>query len=203
MDKNEKILKDSIDGLKQSTAPDIWPFLVSELDSANEQNKEVLSKSIESLPQHNAPDIWLGVSSGVETKSKNWWKYLGIAASVSLVIMITYLFSLNQTTEKLTYSTEQVESFNTSQDFSNINTDVDDLLLRYIKENCTRLTSTCQDPEFKELLDAYMELDKTKKELNQTLKKSNDKAQVMKYLIKVEKSQTEIGKDMLKKMKSI
>ena len=117
--------------------------------------------------------------------------------------MISYVLIPNQSSEQISYSTEQLEFFDVNENLNTISSSPDDLLLTYVKENCTRLAATCQDPEFKELLEAYMELNETKKELNQTLKNSNDQAQVMKYLIKVEKSQTEIGKNMLKKMKSI
>ncbi|MEM6736794.1 MAG: hypothetical protein AAGC64_09545 [Bacteroidota bacterium] len=203
MEKNKEILKESIDGLRQSEGPNIWSLIARELDSQEEQNKDTLARSIEFLPEYEAPNVWLGVSSKLKAKSANRWKYLAMAASVSLVAVFSYLFLSNQPSEKLSYSTEQVEFFEGGQQVSIISDDAEDLLLGYIKENCTRLAATCQDPEFKELLEVYIELDETKKELNQALEKSIDQAQVMKYLIKVEKHQTRIGKDMLKKMKSI
>ncbi|NQZ78536.1 MAG: hypothetical protein HRT61_20850 [Ekhidna sp.] len=203
MDKNEAILKQSIQGLKQSEAPDIWSSIETELNSQEEANKEVLLKAINALGSHEAPDVWTGVSEELQTKSQNTWKYLAIAASVSLVAVLSLLFLPNQSSETLSYSSEQVEFFDVNQPLPTINSHADDMLLTYIKENCTRLAATCQDPEFKELLEAYMELDETKQELKQTLEQANDPTQIMKYLIKVEKSQTELGKDMLQKMKSI
>lgn len=203
MEKNKEVLRESIDGLRQSEGPNIWSLISAELDNQEERNKDLLARSIEFLPEYKAPNVWSGVSSKLEAKSASRWKHLAIAASVSLVAVFSYLFLANQRSEKLSYSIEQVEFFEGGQQVSLINDDAEDLLLGYIKENCTRLAATCQDPEFKELLEAYIELDETKKELNQALEKSIDQAQVMKYLIKVEKHQTRIGKDMLKKMKSI
>ncbi len=202
VEKNEKILKESIEGLKQSEGPNIWLQIAAELDSEEEQNQEILVKSIQSLSQQEAPDVWLNVSSKLESKSANQWKYLAIAASISLVVLVSYFILPHRSAEEITYSTEQVEFFGVGQYVAeDINTD--DILLTYIKENCVRLATTCQDPEFKALLESYMELDATKDELNKALEKAPDQSKVMKYLIKVEKNQTEIGKDMLKKMKSI
>ncbi|GAB4249641.1 MAG: hypothetical protein Tsb0034_29000 [Ekhidna sp.] len=203
MEQNDRVLKDSIKGLRQAEAPNIWSSIAAGLDDQNEQNREVLGRSIEALPQHDAPDVWAGVAREMGAKREGVWKYLAIAASISLVAVVSFLFLSNPPSERVSYSTEQVDFFDVNQSLPSITSDADDMLLTYIKENCTRLATTCQDPEFKELLEAYMELDETKKELNQALKKTTDQAQVMKYLIKVEKSQTELGKDMLKKMRSI
>ena len=200
MEKNTHILTRSIEGLRQTEGPDIWSSIVVELTS-REENKEVLSQSVQSLAQHQAPDVWMEVSSGLSAKSGKRWKYYAAAASLVLIGLVSVLLVPKQA-EEITYSTEQVDFFEVGQRVTGYN-GADDVLLSYIKENCVRLAATCQDPEFKSLLEMYMELDVRKEELNKALQLAPDQTKVMKYLIKVEKNQTEIGKDMLKKMKSI
>jgi len=196
----------SVDGLRKVEAPDIWSSIQSELDGQKEENRENLLNAIESLPVHEAPDIWLPITSQISIKKSPIWKNLSIAAAVSiLLVSFGYLVWVNDSApkEKLTYSTEEVEFFEASidPDFSEL--DADNMVLTYIKENCTRLAATCQDPEFKELLEAYIELNETKEKLNADLGGVQKHPQMMKYLIKVEKDQAEIGRNMLKKLKSI
>lgn len=202
MEENRNILNQSIRQLKQVEGPDVWVAISAELDKQEEQNRDRLSRSIQLLPVKEAPQVWSVVANNLDDRSISPWKYLAIAASVSLLALITYLVVPKTSAEEVTYSTEQVAFFEVGQQISETN-DADDLLLSYIKENCVQLATTCQDPEFKELLEAYMELSDTKEALNEALEVAPDQTQVMKYLIRVEKNQTQIGKDMLKKMKSI
>ena len=205
MEENRQKLKQSIEGLEQLKAPDIWSSIESELDASPEQNSASLKDAIKSLKDHEAPDVWIEVSSSLEEKKNFTWRYLSVAASISLLAVLAYLIlpNPNRSNESIIYSTEELEVFQVEQDITPINSSADDMLLAYIKENCTRLAATCQDPEFKELLEIYTELNKTKEELNRALMVTTNRTQLMKYLIKVEKNQTEIGKDMLKKIKSI
>ena len=185
-------------------APDIWPRIRAELDSEGEENVGQLRKAIGALKEQEAPDIWMKVSEGLETK-KSRWRYWYMAASVSLLMVAGYWFfdGSDIPSEQLTYTTEEVTFFDVGIKAPVEVAEADDVLLTYVKENCTRLIATCQDPEFKALLEAYMELDDTKEKLNRQMHQADKYPRMMKYLIKVEKDQAEIGKDMLKKLKSI
>ena len=79
----------------------------------------------------------------------------------------------------------------------------DDDLLNYINKNCKQLALTCQDPGFKSLLDNYIELSEAKAELEKQLLAQIGQGQKMKYLVRIEKQQTAVGKEMLKKLQSI
>lgn len=206
MKENNSRFKKSIEGLSQIKAPDIWESIHSELDRQQEENKDNLDKAVESLKIHKAPNIWLSVAAQIDSsRSINWEQWL-VAASIILALFIGVYFivqSSESTGEQLSYSTEQVEFFDVAMETFPIEIEADDMVLTYIKQNCTRLVITCQDPEFKALLEAYVELNETKEELKEAIEKTTNRPQIMKYLIKVEKDQAAIGKNMLKKMKSI
>ena len=210
MEEHQEHYEKSIAGLKQTKAPDIWQSIREELDSQEEGNKVQLDQSVQQLRDQVAPDVWSSVAENLEqqktaSKGKSW-QYWSIAASVALVLLsVVYWNSLDagSATEELAYSTEEINFFEVEIEPVSAAPDADDLLLTYIRENCTRLLVTCQDPEFKALLEAYMELDQTKDQLNEQLQQAENAPRMMKYLIKVEKDQAEIGRDMLKKLKSI
>ena len=205
MEEKKDHLHRSIEGLQQVKAPDIWTQIEMDLDAEAEQNREVLSKSIDKLPMQKAPDVWLALETELaEQKSRTFsWRTLAVAASFLLVSGLSYLLLAPTSNETIAYSTETVETFEVGFEIPEWDDQGDDMILTYIKENCTRLAVTCQDPEFKALLAAYMELTETKEELSRSMEENAQQAQVMKYLIRVEKNQNEVGKSMLKKLKEI
>ncbi len=205
MEKNKRQLQKQINELQNVEAPDIWSGIQTELNSEGEQNKTFLTQSIGHLRTHEAPDVWLQVRTGLDMKRPQTvlWQRLALAASVSLLAVCAYLLGLSKPNETISYSSEIVEGFEVGYALPEISSNADDLILKYIQENCTRLAITCQDPEFKALLEAYMELHKTKETLNQSILENTQQPQLMKYLIRVEKNQNELGKDMLKKLKEI
>ncbi|MEM1408924.1 MAG: hypothetical protein AAGG59_19225 [Bacteroidota bacterium] len=197
---NRRNLDKAIDELKELKAPDIWYEIANDLDFAKDEN---LISAIEDLKDSEAPDIWLPIEASLpkpKFRSKLNWS---IAASVSILFVSAFLFykSLSDSaSETISYSTEEVDFFETSLDIS-LDEGDEDKILDYVKKNCRRLSQTCQNPEFKGLLEAYIELADAKKQLENELSKGANQPQLMKYLIRVEKNQTQVGKDMLKKLR--
>jgi len=201
--KEEKIhnLRRAIGEMKTTKAPDVWNSINDRLHT--DANRDALSQAIEELDVKEAPDIWAEVESSLDERKTVKRPFWYAAAAISL-LLVSYLFynqlSQGQTEEIITYSTEEVEYFEVAGEMEGFESN-DDEILQYVHQNCKRLIAKCEDPEFKGLLETYMELNDAKEEIEAELDKNNNQPQLMKYLIRVEKNQTQVGKDMLKKLK--
>ncbi|MEM9857450.1 MAG: hypothetical protein AAF843_08845 [Bacteroidota bacterium] len=197
-------LEKAVSELREFKAPDVWLDIEAALSTPAVGSDNNLKDAIRDLKSSEAPDVWLPIEASLpKVESKQRFIYWSVAASVSMLIISLVLFyqsSFNRTAETISYSTEEVDFFETSLDIS-LNETADDKILEYVKRNCKRLSQSCQNPEFKGLLETYMELTNAKQQLEMELAKSTNQSQLMKYLIRVEKNQTEVGKDMLKKLK--
>lgn len=201
-EKNRKSLLKGIAELPLKEAPNIWEAIELKLEVNEEENKSILDDALKQLPQMEAPDIWIPVEAAIP-KKKDLRSIWMVAASLVLFISSVFLF-IQSSAEKeepiISYSTESIESFNIALGLETLDTG-EDAILSYIQKNCKRLALTCNDPEFKGLLEMYMELSDAKQDLVQKLEKKNQ-PHLMKYLIRIEKNQTEVGKDMLKKLRN-
>ncbi len=200
-DQNIELLKRAIDELSIKEAPDVWSNIEHGL--VEEENTISFKDAIEQLPTKEAPDVWLSIEASLPRKL-NFRSIWMVAASVVLFLCSVFLFieSNNSYDEpQIAHTTEMLENFNVALDIQSIGVE-EDAILQYIQKNCMRLALTCNDPEFKGLLETYIELNEAKKVLTQELEKRENRPQLMKYLIRVEKNQTEIGKDMLKKLRN-
>ncbi|MEM6380850.1 MAG: hypothetical protein AAF705_21945, partial [Bacteroidota bacterium] len=146
---------------------------------------------------------WLPIEASLpKSRSRSRFNW-SIAASVTILLVSVFLFhksSQDAASETISYSTEEVDFFETRLNIS-IHEASEDKILEYVKRNCRRLSQTCQNPEFKGLLETYIELADAKQQLEDELSKGANQPRLMKYLIRVEKNQTQVGKDMLKKLK--
>ena len=188
-------LKKGIEQLPVKQAPDVWHLI--------EEKISPLHAAIEALPAKEAPDIWLAIESGLLRKKTAQIGVWMVAASIALFIASVFLFvqsRRNEPEEVISYSTEYLDGFQVALGLQRESEE--DKVLDYIHKNCKRLALTCNDPEFKELLETYIELLDARNELIRKIEEANDQPSLMKYLIRLEKNQTKVGKDMLKKLRS-
>ncbi|MEO9869614.1 hypothetical protein [Ekhidna sp.] len=200
-EQNKEHLLRAISEFSNVEAPDVWSNIESQL-SKTEDNKNSLEKAVGQLPQKQAPDIWFPIEVSLPKKQSFHSKWM-VAASIVLFLCSVFLFVSsyeNSEESELVHSTEILENFNVALEIESLDTG-EDAILNYIRTNCRRLALTCNDPEFKGLLETYIELNEAKEELVQELEKKNQ-PQLMKYLIRVEKNQTKVGKNMLKKLRN-
>lgn len=197
-------LKRAIGELKEFKAPDIWVDIAANLGTSDDSVVDNLQSAINDLENSEAPDVWLPIEASLpKGRAGKRFFHWSVAASVSILVVSVVLFyqsSQNPIDETISYSTEEVDYFETGLEIS-LTEATDDKILDYVKKNCKKLTQTCQNPEFKGLLETYIELADAKQQLEKELAKSTNQPQLMKYLIRVEKNQTQVGKDMLKKLK--
>ncbi|MDN5201465.1 hypothetical protein QQ008_08835 [Fulvivirgaceae bacterium BMA10] len=188
---------------KTMTAPDLWRDIQSNLN-ATEGNQAHLKRAIQELPEYNLPseDFELIISSidkGKESgKNTRFW-ISGIAASIIFILGIYYLSIVQHIPEEqitISYTEEQISgemnAFELITQFSE-----QDEVLAFVEENCLQVALKCESPEFKGLLDQYLELDTTKQDLLKELAMHQEQVRLMDYLVRIEKEQTEVGKKLI------
>jgi len=212
MEENRENLRRAIDGMKvkQEQAPDVWSGIEQALSEPAEIGKENLENAVSSLQEMKAPDVWDGIAGTLVEESANSLgqrvTYIWVAAA-SVAILIVAFVALIVTTPSesnlvtsTTYSSEEVILFD-SEELSDEFESREDGVLTYVEKNCKNLISKCKDPEFKGLFDAYLEMGKAQEELKGQLAKTDNKQQIFKYLIRLEKERAEVGKDLLKMLR--
>ncbi len=204
IERGKKYLRRSIDDLPRHQAPDIWEEIEKQLPANNEAGTENLERAISDLKEKQAPDVWTAVESELpieKTPRRSTFKWAPwAAASIAVAFVAVLLLSKPASTDEITYSTEEVEFFNISEELASFHSP-NDPVLDFIQKNCKQFVTKCQNPEFKGLFNTYLELNAAQVELEKQLEKTNNKEQLIKYLIRVEKNRTEIGKDMLKMLR--
>lgn len=209
-----KSLQEGVEEVRQETlkAPDIWSDIEADLDDQpyQEFNRPVLKEAIDGLPLLKAPQLDLNNLTETDNPSffrRNLSVISGIAASLSLIASVLF-FTINlegeeQETVSITYSEEvgeeDIDALTVIEDFE---ANTEDEVLTFIKENCTDLIARCEDPEFKGLLDHYIELEDARNHLLQEVKSNRHQVQLVNYLIEVEKEKTEIGKALIQSLMS-
>lgn len=209
MEEKRENLKRALEGLKNQKAPDIWDKIESRLADEHEEGKTNLTKAIQGLEEYQAPDIWdeiaEGISEGTIHHQSGYKRILwSAAASIALLITAFWVFDKpslgNETLTSSVYSTEEIDMFEVTSLEEDFGT-TEDGVLNYVNNNCKLLLTKCENPEFKGLYDTYLELGQAKKELKGKLDETPNKEQLYKYLIRLEKDQAEVGKDLLKMLR--
>ena len=208
MEKNKENLKRAVDGLKNYEAPDIWSEIDEKLSTDEEAGREYLTEAVKGMKELSAPDVWDQIENQLSTdepgqkhSSRIIW-----SAAASVVILITAFLIFNELEPDAelhtssVYTTEEVAIFEVhalDNDFGNS----DDGVLRYVNKNCRLMLTKCENPEFKGLYDTYLELAEAREELKGKLNETSNKEQLYKYLIRLEKDQAEVGKNLLKMLR--
>jgi hypothetical protein len=170
--------------------------------AAVQQNEAVLRRAVRELPRYQPQEAVFGqiVGSAGDTGSHRWklryWA-AGIAASVALLVTLTWLSRPVGESERIevSYSEETIytpEGMDSATP-SNERTE----LLRFIEANCRPAALPCETPEFKGLLAQYRELQAAKTELESQIQAHREQPQLVHYLVRVEKQQTEVGKRLI------
>lgn len=201
-EQNRKKLENAISELPSKEAPDIWANIEAKIQT-DEEHDHVLSEAISQMPSKQAPDIWLPIEASLPSQKRSRSSVWMVAASAALFIASLFLFIESRKVNEqstISYSTEKIETMNVSLEIDDYISS-EDAILDYIQKNCKKLALTCNDPEFKGLMETYVELSEAKEELANKLEQKGQQPQLMKYLIRIEKNQTRVGKDLLKKMR--
>jgi hypothetical protein len=74
-------------------------------------------------------------------------------------------------------------------------------LLGFIEANCRPADVLCETPEFKGLLAQFRELQAAKAELESQIQAHREQPQLVHYLVRVEKQQTEVGKRLIQHLR--
>lgn len=205
---NRTALDRAIGELNQRKAPDAWMDMEQRLDvDASEYH---LSRAIAKLPKRSVPeDSFDDIAQRFEHSSGKWrqiqyWAS-GIAASAILVLGLWWYSGNVKSSERISisYSEEIQPSVATLDVMSTV--DSDDEVLLFIRQHCNLLTEKCESPRFKGLLDQYVELDTAKQDLmaqidaNKHGTNLQDKmeAQLVNYLVRIEKEQSKVGKRLI------
>lgn len=206
-EKGKSNLKSAIEGLRQHKAPDIWRAIAKHLQNFDESGQENLKKAAGSLRGINAPDVWPEIEKTLDRGSEKpitLWKRLSWVAVASVIVLLGYLWITilqpAKVNEMISYSTEEVPFFNAQEELKGLNTN-DDQVLDYIQGHCQALAVKCQNPHFETLIETYLELNRAKEELEVQLNLVANQEQVIKFLIKIEKEKTEVGKEMLRMLR--
>ncbi|QHT70271.1 hypothetical protein GXP67_28280 [Rhodocytophaga rosea] len=173
-------------------------------DLAHTQQK-ILSQAISALPQHQVKkDVFDQLIDSVEGKkeeSRNIWYWTsGIAASLLLLIGFFWVqqSSGNEEQIQITYSQEVLTPLDYRQAAET--TDTTDEVLDFIRQHCVQVAEKCQEPQFKGLYEEYLQLQEAKSELETQLHLHQNQPDLVRYLIRVEKQQTEVGKKLIQQL---
>jgi hypothetical protein len=181
--------------------------LQTNLLEAAQQQQVILKQAIRALPQYQAEkDVFDQIIQRPKGNKISYQRIIywtsGIAASILLLLAWLWMDkSVNNTGQvKLTYTQETLTPFNWKQ-FSATPGSKDEVL-SFIEQHCIQATQKCQEPKFKGLYDAYIQLQEAKTELQSQLEQHQNQPELVKYLIRVEKQQTEVGKQLIQQLLS-
>ncbi|MFT5617953.1 MAG: hypothetical protein ACI85I_001179 [Arenicella sp.] len=211
-------LDKAIGQLKGKIAPSfVWENIEEELDGDQEKGKHYLKRAIKDLPTlamklPSSDSIFENIiQKDLEEKSprliqstqklgkKTYW-IAGIAASITLVIGF-WLGSLsNPAVIEISYSEQEVKQEENILPVLKMQLHEEDEVLEFIQSNCKTVQLVCNEPDFKVLLEEYIALENDRKELLETMKAQQEPERLMRYLVRVEKKKTELGKQLLQQL---
>jgi len=205
-------LKKALQELPSKVAPEqLWDSIQEEIDSnyPADQNYQALQQAVNDLPAKKAAPVTfediIAPSSNHQgqaqvnrlKKIRPYFKYIGWAASVLLVLATSVFWQFPATTESvdIVYSEQTIEWAPKLVEFSDLHQQ--DEVLSFIKANCKAFQQECSQEEFKELLDQYIQLESDRQKLIDAIQQNQEQKQLVTYLVRLEKKKTELGKKLM------
>lgn len=197
---NKHILKNAIDNLPESKAPNaIWELIDEDLENASESNKECLTIAIDDLPEYKITrDLWNNIES--EFKYKPDRKVLTVGIMLKIAASIVMLIGLSISLLHYTSKNYQVEISTTiiieNSEEKALNLTPDPEIASEIELLCSNLPEQCKGPLVKELKQQLDEVTKQYNAVKETMNKHKT-PDFNRYLDRLENEKTEIEKELL------
>ncbi|MBD0256071.1 MAG: hypothetical protein ICV83_10155 [Cytophagales bacterium] len=171
-------------------------------EAARRENEAILRRAVQALPRH-APknDVFDAIFESTAPAARNparpWYRVAGIAASVALLVTGAWFARVGEESERVqvTYSEETLYPSDQQWQADTLRAAED--VLAFVRVHCTAAVLACQTPEFKGLLGQYQALEAARRELESQLAAHREQPQLVRYLVRVEKEQTEVGKRLI------
>ncbi len=175
-------------------------------EAAMRANEAVLRRAVRELPRH-APkkDVFEGIfESAASTRrvtARTWYRAAGIAASLALVVTLGWFTRAGEEAERVqvTYSEETLYPPGGPGETDTLR--AAEAVLAFVRVHCTVAVLPCQTPEFKGLLGQYQALEAARRELESQIAAHREQPQLVRYLVRVEKEQTEVGKRLIQSLR--
>jgi hypothetical protein len=175
-------------------------------EAAARENEAVLRRAVRQLPPYALPaDVFDQIAGdparpGREA-TRGYWR-AGIAASVALLMAVGWWFAgagPGSERVQVAYSEETIYIPQAQPELAPPGSRAE--VLQFVLANCTPAVLPCQTSEFKGLLVQYQELEAARKELEAQIRAHREQPQLVRYLVRVEKQQTEVGKRLIQHLR--
>ncbi len=195
-DPSDKLPNQVISELPTHRSMDRWSAIEQELNRARDLR---LGKALLDLPQYKLDkDLFSQSLPSPKTYFINLPRPIQMSIAASIIVLLSLGFVIWNHVRKpqveYTYLEEVIQPPLTA--FAQISDQEDNILL-FIKSNCTAYALKCSDPEFLGLLDQYQELQKAEQKLSEEILQNNNPTQLTKYLIRITKEKSEVGKSLI------
>jgi hypothetical protein len=171
-------------------------------EAAARQSEATLRRAVGELPQYALRQDGFDrvLQATPETRrspARGWYAAAGIAASLALLVTLGWFTGADRASERVqvTYSEETLYAPDHAGAADSLRTEAG--VLAFVRAHCSPAVLPCQHPEFKGLLAQYQELEAARQELAAQIRAHREQPQLVRYLVRVEKEQTEVGKRLI------
>lgn len=171
-------------------------------EAAALENEVVLRRAVQQLPRLALKkDVFDEILESTTPRrrkpARTWYWVAGIAASVALLVTLAWFARVGEAPERVqvTYSEETL--YPPGQSWETDTPRATEEVLAFVRVHCAAAVFACQTPEFKGLLKQYQALEAARQELESQLAAHREQPQLVRYLVRVEKEQTEVGKRLI------
>jgi hypothetical protein len=161
----------------------LWGKIEDELDF----NRDLVS-AITDLPTFD-PDyqLWDSIESGIQKPNSYislFIKWTAVAASVAILVSLSVLLIKSNSSSKLIVETEMVSE----DDFANTASTaiIEKNAIGIIEHICQTNIKACNEPDFKEKVGLYHELESEQQQLEKTMQAIGESPEMVKALIRIE-----------------
>lgn len=151
-----------------------------------------LDKQLSELPLHKPDDeIWGNISANLPKNKKIGFRVriISIAASIA-ALMVLSTFLLFKNSENMQTATELTNTTDTEME-------IEQEAISEIRRYCNLHASTCEQGNFKELMQFYDELKTEETELKKAMHQLGDSPEMIQAMIKIENLKSETIQDLI------
>jgi hypothetical protein len=189
--------------MDQQKLDKLWQNIEADLQlTYSENNREALLKAILELPEYKAPEkVWTSIDMQLTKNSVriSWKKYLSIAAMITVILSLAYLFQTKwEGANSIQYTQVPINSY----DISNL-ADTNSTTFNDLKSiTCNIQPSYCTSSEFMNYESEYNELLNMQESILQKASLYDGGEHLENMLLKIESRKKDIEQELIAKLNS-
>jgi len=149
-----------------------------------------LDRQLPELPMHKPNnEVWELIVANLPKNKRISFRYKNISIAASIAAVMVLSTFLLQTNSKYMHSTTELTPTNESN--------MEQEAIAEIRSYCNRHTSTCEQGNFKELMQLYHELKTEETELKKAMHQLGDSPEMIQAMIKIENLKSETIQDII------